>query len=140
MSENSFADMVLSKVPATTVTFPVVTYDPDGDCIEFLVSNESFYARRIDSLTAIYYSQEPNEIVGSLLKGVRKFLHEGLRQAPGFRVEIVDGRVRLQHLFTLRLWSERRQLSEPEVFVYRVLREKAEKTGAEVELGGLAAV
>jgi hypothetical protein len=139
MKENSFVDQVLSQVPSRPVPFPQVTYDPDGDCIEFLLSNESYYAQRLDGLTTIYRSQETSEIVGSLLTGVRAFLARVLQRAPGFRVEIQDGRIRLEHLFTARLWSEVGPPGGEEVYLYRLLRNKAEETGAEVEVPDLAA-
>ena len=138
--ENQFADVVLHGQPVEPASYPQVSYDPDGDCIQFLISNESYYAKRIDCLTTIYYGQESNEIVGSLIKGVRKFLHQVLRLTPGFKVDIHDGRIRLEHIFTAKLWSEKTEEGAPEVFIYRILREKAEKARTEVELGDLAPV
>jgi hypothetical protein len=49
---------------------PTATYDPDGDCIEFLAKPDPFYAERVDELVTVYYSQETDEVVGSLIKGV----------------------------------------------------------------------
>src|SRR5436309_9925699 len=74
---------------------PTATYDPDGDCIEFLAKPDAFYAERVDELVTVYYSQETDEVIGSLIKGVSKFCRDVLRQMPGFKIEIHDGRVRL---------------------------------------------
>jgi hypothetical protein len=52
---------------------PTATYDPDGDCIEFLAKPDPFYGERVDDLVTVYYSQETNEVIGSLIKGVSKF-------------------------------------------------------------------
>jgi hypothetical protein len=139
MNDHRFADQVLSQVPAHPVRFPRATYDPDGDCIEFLLSNESYYARRIDSLITVYRSQESNEIVGSLITGVRKFLTQVLQRAPGFKVEIRDGRILLQHIFTAWLWCERVAAENQEVHLYNFLRARAEEAGAEVEVPELLA-
>jgi hypothetical protein len=49
------------------------TYDPDGDCIEFLAKPDPFYAERVDDLVTVYYSQETNEVIGSLITDVRSF-------------------------------------------------------------------
>src|ERR1700724_1158478 len=84
---------------------PTATYDADGDCIEFLVKPEPFYAERVDDLVTVYYSQETGEVIGSLLKGVSQFCKEMLERMPGFQIEIRDGRVRLVHLFRAKLWS-----------------------------------
>jgi hypothetical protein len=51
---------------------PTATYDPDGDCIEFLAKPDSFHAERIDDLVTVYYSQETDEVIGALIKGVSK--------------------------------------------------------------------
>ena len=55
---------------------PTATYDPDGDCIEFLAKPDPFYAERVDDLVTVYYSQETNEVIGSLIKGVSRFCQE----------------------------------------------------------------
>src|SRR5437016_1637070 len=53
---------------------PMATYDPDGDCIEFLASNESFRRERLDSLVTVYIGRESNEVIGSFIKGVSKYI------------------------------------------------------------------
>lgn len=133
--ETSFASLVLGKVDPNRPFQPQVFYDPDGDCIEFLVSNDPFYGERIDSLVTVYYSEETNEIVGSLIKGVKKFIKEVTDKVPGFKIEVEDGRIRLVHLFTARLWyaepsGQRQQL----VLAYKKLRAVAEKVDAAAEL------
>ena len=73
-SNEEFAQrMMLLAQPAEHFQ-PTATYDPDGDCIEFLTSPDPFYAERIDDLVTVYYSQETNEVIGSLIKGVSEFL------------------------------------------------------------------
>src|SRR5947199_7350129 len=84
---------------------PTATYDPDGDCIEFLAKPDPFYAERVDNLVTVYYSQETGEIIGSLIKGFSRFCREFSKRNPGFRIVIEDGPVRLEYLFLARLWS-----------------------------------
>ena len=70
MSNSEFAKrMMLLARPAEQFE-PTAIYDPDGDCIEFLAKPDSFYAERVDDLVTVYYSQETNEVIGSLIKGV----------------------------------------------------------------------
>jgi hypothetical protein len=141
MTDNKdFEQLILSQVP-TTPFKPLAHYDPDGDCIEFIASDESFYAERIDSLVTVYYGRQSKEIVGSLIKGVSKFMREIIKRAPGFRIEIVDGRIKLKHLFTARLWSE--EQCDPKAMpavLYRKLRRVAEEASVEADVGGLALV
>ena len=94
MSNSDFAKrMMLLARPAEQFE-PTATYDPDGDCIEFLARPDPFYAERVDDLVTVYYSQESNEVVGSLIKGVRGFManaflpnhagvHKGSRSKTG---------------------------------------------------------
>ena len=71
MSNSDFAKrMMLLARPAEQFE-PTAIYDPDGDCIEFLAKPDPFYAERVDDLVTIYYSQETNEVIGSLIEGVR---------------------------------------------------------------------
>jgi hypothetical protein len=105
MSDSDFAKrMMLLARPAEQFE-PTATCDPDGDCIEFLAKPDPFYAECVDDLVTVYYSQETNEIIGSLIKGAAGFCSKVLETMPGFRIEIKDGRVRLVHLFRARLWT-----------------------------------
>ncbi len=92
-----------------------------------------FYAERIDSLVTVYYSETTGDIVGSLIKGVRKFIAEMSKKAPGFRIEIEDGKVRLEHLFNLRMWYAEEPRKEI-ILAYRKLRDVAEQVDAEAVL------
>lgn len=129
--ETEFSELVMSKVIADGPFATQVVYDADGDCIEFLASNEGFYAERIDSLVTVYYGRESGDVIGSLIKGVRGIIAKLSETFPGFRIEIEDGRIKLEHLFTAKMWSSKDQ---PAVLTYRKLRDVAERTGAEAEL------
>jgi hypothetical protein len=109
------------------------TYDPDGDFIEFLAKPDAFYAERIDDLVTVYYSQETNEVIGSLIKGVARFCAELLQKMPGFKIEIHDGRLRLVHIFRARLWTTGGNPSDLVTLTYRKLIQVAEESDAEVD-------
>ncbi|GMU24540.1 MAG: hypothetical protein AMXMBFR13_46140 [Phycisphaerae bacterium] len=113
---------------------PIATYDPDGDCIEFLIRPDPFYAERVDDLVTVYYSQETNEVIGSLIKGASRFCEELLNKMPGFRIVIQDGRVRLEHLFLARLWFKPRDPADIVTLTYRKLIEVAEEANIEAQL------
>jgi hypothetical protein len=112
---------------------PTATYDPDGDCIEFLAKPDPFYAERLDDLVTVYYSQETGEVIGSLLKEVSAFCKEMLQKMPGFQIEINNGRVRLVHLFRARLWSSANDPQDIATLTYRKLMNVAEEANAEVD-------
>src|SRR6266568_3739612 len=112
---------------------PTATYDPDGDCIEFLARPDPFYAERVDDLVTVYYSQETGEVIGSLLKGASAFCREMLEKMPGFQIEINDGRVRLVHLFRARLWSSAKDPQDMTTLTYRKLMNVAEEANVEVD-------
>ncbi len=134
-NEDSFTAFVLSRVEPGRPFVPQVHYDRDGDCIEFLTSDDPFYGERIDSLVTVYYSEETKQIVGSLIKGVKHFIQDIIKKVPGFRIEVEDGRIRLEHIFTARLWYVDPQKECPGiVLTYRKLRDVAEKVAAEADL------
>lgn len=138
MTNEQFAQHVLSQVPTDHRFKPSAFYDADGDCIEFVAAPDSYYAERIDTLVTVYRSQETKEIIGSLIKGVSKFLRNVVERAPGFRIEIRDGRIKLVHLFTAKLWSEEIGPTTIPGITYQKLRQVAEETGTEVEVGDMA--
>jgi hypothetical protein len=134
MSSSELArQMMLLGRPADQFE-PIAIYDPDGDCIEFLAKPDSFYAERVDDLLTVYYGQETNEVIGSLIKGVREFYANILKVMPGFQIEIRDGRVRLVHIFRARLWTSKVAPREMAALTYEKLIQVAEGSEVETEL------
>jgi hypothetical protein len=134
MSNSDFAKrMMLLARPAEQFE-PTATYEPDGDCIEFLAKPDPFYAERVDDLVTVYYSQQTGEVVGSLLKGVRRFCEQILQTMPGFSIEIRDGRVRLVHIFRARLWSSKTDPKDLVTLTYEKLIQVAEDSEVEAEM------
>ena len=133
-SNSDFAKrMMLLARPAEQFE-PTATYDPDGDCIEFLAKPDPFYAERVDDLVTVYYSQETNEVIGSLIQGVRSFCQKILQTMPGFRIEIGDGRVRLVHIFRARLWTWKTDPEDLATLTYEKLIQIAEDSDVEAEM------
>jgi hypothetical protein len=133
-SNEEFAKRMLLLARPAEQFEPTATYDPDGDCIEFLAKPDPFYAERVDDLLTVCYSQETDEVIGSLLKGVSRFCKQMLEKMPGFRVEIHDGRIPLVHIFRSRLWSSKFHPQDLPALVYRKLIEVADDAEVDVEL------
>lgn len=117
-------EQMLAGAATATPTVPAVFYNEDGDCIEFLISTEGFYAERVDKLLTVFYGRESGEIVGSLIKGVKRFIAEMARTGPGFAIDVQDGRVRLSHIFSAGM---RNQGDRMKVRCYQKLQRMAEQ-------------
>ncbi len=125
--------MMLLAKPAEQFR-PTVTYDPDGDCVEFLARPDSFYAERVDDLVTVYYSHQTGDVVGSQIKGVSKFCKSVLEKMPGFRIEIRDGRVSLEHILRAKLWFSDLAPENLPSLTYQKLICLSEDAGAEAQL------
>ena len=73
LTNEEFGRLVMENAGSAEAFQPTALYDPDGDCIEFLAAPDPFYAERVDELVTVYYSQNTNEIIGSLIKGISRF-------------------------------------------------------------------
>jgi hypothetical protein len=109
-------------------------YNVDGDCIEAIWSDESFKAERLDKFVTVYHGRESGQIVGAVIKGVKKWIEDFLKESPGFRIEIEDGRLRLRCLFTAGMWQ---QGDDAHIRKYKILRDQAERYELEVEMPSL---
>src|SRR5947209_5755784 len=116
-------EQFVASVPAHEGPFrPFAYYDCAGDCIEFFASNEMYYAERVDALVTVFIGERSGQIVGSLIKGVSHFLKSALEHSPGLRIDIEDGYLHLEHLFTAKMW---RSIEPPEgttIIKYKKLR------------------
>lgn len=81
----------------------------------------------------VYYSQETHEVIGSLIKGASRFCGEILKRLPGFRIEVIDRDVRLEHIFLAKLWSADHDPADVATITYRKLIKVAEETGVKLE-------
>lgn len=135
----SQVDEVVKNCERPSTFTPTAHYNKAGDCVEFIASEDRFYAERIDDLVTVYYSYETREIIGSLIKGIRRLCEQLTERCPGFAVEIQDGRVRLAHLLLARMWASDTAPTEPvKVMKYRKLVEVAERTNIDTEVYAIA--
>jgi hypothetical protein len=131
---DAFTERLLARKPEAPWSGPKVFPNPDGDCIEVLLSNDSYRAERLDSLVTVYVNRENGELVGALVKGVRGFVRRMVERIPGFKIEIMDGKVKLEYLFTAGLWSHDAPTNQILVQRYRRLRQIAEDADLEIDL------
>ncbi len=134
VTNSEFAKRMLLLGRSAAQFRPTATYDADGDCIEFLIKPDPFRAERVDDLVTVYYSQETGEVIGSLIKGVSKFCKSMFQQLPGFRVQIRDRHITLDHIFLARLWSSNFDPESLETLTYRKLIEVADEVEVEGDL------
>ncbi len=132
MTDTELERLIFEEPPPIVEFHPNAIYSRQGDCIEFLISNESFRAERLDHLVTVYYGRESRDVVGSLIKGVSSFIAEMIQRNPGFRIDIEGGRVKLSHLFTARIWKSEVDPEGTKTLVY--LRQAAETEDVQVEL------
>jgi hypothetical protein len=126
-----------ARQAAATPFRPMARYDVASDCLEFFAANDSYYAESLDGLVTIYRHQDTGAPVGLRLKKVRKFFRDFLQKSPGFRAEVEDHRLKVEHLFTAKIWD----LENPQdarVLTYRRFREVARENQVEAEIGDLA--
>jgi hypothetical protein len=130
-----FAAVVLGAAKPAKPFRPVARYDPDGDCLEVFLANDPFYAQRLDDLVTVYRSEKTDQVVGSLVKGVRKLCREMKEKCPGFSIEIEAEKVKVEHIFLIAQWNSK-SAGKPLVRkMYRELLEKAED--AHMEASGV---
>ncbi len=134
VTNEEFAKLAMLMARPAEQFRPTATYDPDGDCIEFVAKPDPFYAERLDDLITVYYSEETKEVIGSLVKGVSRFCAEFSKKNPGFKIVIEDGPVRLEYLFLAKLWSSQHGPRTVKTLVYRKLIQVAGETVVEGKL------
>ncbi len=88
----------------------------------------------MDDLVTVDYSEETNEVIGSLRKGVTPLCNRLLAQLPGFKIEIQHGKIKLVHLFLASLWTTEVKPDDLATVTYQKLIDVARTTGVEVEL------
>lgn len=127
MDSAKFADEVWQKFGKDTPFKPSAYYDVDGDCIEFVATNEAYKAERLDKWVTVFRGRHTGEIVGSLIKNVRELLSLN----PGLAIEIRSGPVRLAHLLLAPKFTATTEMA---VRTYRQIIEQAEISKVEADL------
>ncbi len=136
LTNDEFARMVMRMASPERPFQPSATYDPDGDCIEYLIKPDNFYAHRVDDLLTVYRSEETGELVGSFIKSVKSFWRKLIQQSPAFGIIVQEGPVLLSHLFVARLGQLQGKPDQKELQMvataYREVISHAEKDKVEL--------
>ena len=128
LSNEEYAKEVMEICGEVKPKFPVAYHDPDGDCIEVLVEPGRFYSERIDDLVTVYYSEENEEIIGCLIKGIKRVLDAN----PKTQIVIQAGRIRLSEFFIVGFLTQ----DNADMHMYQKLRACVDQYNIETELCG----
>jgi hypothetical protein len=77
LTNEEFYYLVIGMSSPQEGPFPTVDYNPDGDCIEVLLSGEDFYADWVNPHLTLYRSEATNEIVGAEIDFVTQLIRAG---------------------------------------------------------------
>ena len=134
--DNDFAQYVLSGVSESQSEEPRAFFNEEGDCIEFLISNERFHAVRLDSLITVYYGYESGKPVGSLIKGVKKFIDKIIKKHPALEILYEDGDISLSHIFCYGVMDEKdlSDSNKTRLMEYKRLNQAAVRGNVSVKL------
>jgi hypothetical protein len=116
----------LSEQAGGTEFSPTAYYDADGDCIEFFLSPEEFRAERLDRWVTVYRGRESGQIVGSLIKNIKRELFV---KFPGIDIDVIGERVHIKHLLRAPAYSTGDQTVQK---IYRDMLDRVE-TAPELE-------
>jgi len=78
---------------------PFAFHNTDGDCIEFFVLPDDYFAERIDDYLTLYLDMDTEQIVGFVIKNVKRILDRLSQQRPAMAFVVDDGTVVLRSLF-----------------------------------------
>jgi len=110
MTDKEFADTVLEIATQSQCEFsPFVLPNEDGDCVEFFVSPNDYYAKRIDDYLTLYLDEESEDVVGFVIKNISRILSRVATQQADYAFVIRDGEVRLEALFTAMFFGDERR-------------------------------
>lgn len=110
---------------------PSAIYIPEGDCIEWVFSDDDYYGKRMNNNLTVYYSHKNDEIVGcniSEIQGLRR--NWGLPPDTPIKLEYVFIVIRRSHKLTFtKTFNERGHQDW-----YQTLRSSARKYNIEIML------
>ena len=79
---------------------PFAFHNTAGDCIEFFVAQEDYFVERIDDYLTLYLDMDTEQIVGFVIKNVKRILERLASHKTATAFVIDDGKLRLRSLFT----------------------------------------
>jgi hypothetical protein len=85
---------------------PIVYNNVEGDCIEFYVSTNDYYSKRVDDYLTLYLDIDSDDIVGFNIKNIRRIFNKLSQDKSAWAFIIDDGHVELKVLFTMMLLKD----------------------------------
>ena len=130
MSIDPMIERLMEEAERNPPFNPSAEYDPDGDCLEFFISDEPFWADRLDKWVTVYHGRDSNDIVGSLIKNVRELIST----FPGIDIDIEGGRIQLSHILRAPAYSSGDEVKRQ---VYKAVIRMADDSRVDAELCGV---
>ena len=78
---------------------PFILPNEDGDCVEFFVLSNDYYAKRVDDYLTLYLDEETEEVVGFVIKNITRILRRVATQQAVYSFVIREGEMCLHALF-----------------------------------------
>ena len=112
MTDQAFTNRIVEVAGKLPEHFePFAFHNTDGDCIEFFVSQDDYFSERIDDYLTLYLDMDTEQIVGFVIKNIKRILDRLSKHRLSMAFVIDDGRVRLRSLFVSMFANEK---SDPE--------------------------
>lgn len=110
MTDEEYANAVFEIAAQEQCEFsPFVAPNEDGDCVEFFVSPNDYYAKRIDDYLTLYLDEETENVVGFVVKNITRILNRVAARQADYAFVIRDGEMRLEALFTAMFFGDERR-------------------------------
>ena len=127
LSKQEFIDLIFEIAGEPTGNFkPFAFHNKTGDCIEFFVTQDDYFAERVDDYLTLYLEMDTEEIVGFVVKNVKRIVDRLSRQKSAMAFVIDDGKAKLRCLFAAMFANGRPDLDEKRALVVREYRRVAE--------------
>jgi len=108
LSKQDFMDTIFEIAGESSGDFkPFVFHNKAGDCIEFFVSKDDYFGERIDDYLTLYLDMDTEQIVGFVIKNIKRILDRLSHQKSAMEFVIDDGMANLRCLFTAMFANEK---------------------------------
>jgi hypothetical protein len=78
---------------------PFAFHNTAGDCIECFVSQGDYFAERVDNYLTLYLAEGTDEIIGFVIKNVKRIINRIAKQKSAMAFVIGERRANLRCLF-----------------------------------------
>jgi len=107
LSKQEFMDLIFEIAGPLAEDFkPFAFHNKAGDSIEFFVTQDDYYGLRVDDYLTLYLEMDTDQIVGFVIKNVKRIVERLSRQKSAMAFVIDDGKAKLRCLFAAMLAGE----------------------------------